>query len=199
MSSDIRKPDGSGLVEEEEEMTCIVGLVERGTVYIGSDTAATDDYYSQFELPADEKVFPVGKFLIAICGGIRAGQLIHFKFTPPVYDPEMDPYEYMVSLFTEELRKVIHDSGASWKEDNMEWNETMFMIGFEGKLYMIDSSYQVLRNKLPYISMGAGSDIALGSMFTSKDLPPEERIKTALKASAKFNASVRAPFVVRSV
>lgn len=180
-------------------MTCIVGVVEKGTVFIGGDTAATGDDHGQWQLRSDEKVFRNGKFLIGFCGSPRDGQLVRFKATPPAYELGADHFEYMVTQFAEELRRVMHEHGSGWKEDNAEWMESEFLIAHEGLLYTIEENYQVLRPRHNYAAIGSGYSVALGSLFSTKGLPPEERITMALKASAAHNCTVRPPFTILSV
>ena len=42
--------------------------------------------------------------------------------------------------------------------------------------------------------MGCGAQIALGALHATKELPAEDRIEMALKASEYFSAGVRGPF-----
>ena len=59
-------------------MTCIVGLVHNGIVYIGGDSAAITIDGVQF-LRSDPKVFIKEDFLIGFTSSYRMGQLIRFN------------------------------------------------------------------------------------------------------------------------
>ena len=53
---------------------------------------------------------------------------------------------------------------------------------------------------VPYMSEGAGQEIALGSFYSTPSVKtPRKRVRLALEAAAKFNMSVRAPFTIIEV
>lgn len=55
-------------------MTCVVGLVDKGTVYIGVDSAAVQGWTRRKSRVA--KVFHRGPFLIGYTTSFRMGQLL---------------------------------------------------------------------------------------------------------------------------
>ncbi len=64
-------------------MTCIVGLVHEGVVYMGGDSAATSSAYLNQTILATEKVFRNGEFLIGAAGSERASLLLRHSLSPP--------------------------------------------------------------------------------------------------------------------
>lgn len=175
-------------------MTCIVGLVDENKVYIGGDSAGVAGY--GLTVRADEKVFINGDFVMGFTSSFRMGQLLRYSLNPPKYHPDIDLIEYMVTSFIEAVRKCLKEGGVAEKKDDKERAGT-FLVGFNGKLFKIDSDYQVGVPALTFDACGCGEDIALGSMYSNSSLPPIERITQALEAAEQFSAGVRHPFIVK--
>ena len=177
-------------------MTCIVGLLDKGKVYIGGDSAGVAGY--GLTVRADEKVFINGDFVMGFTSSFRMGQLLRYSLKPPKYHPDIDLIEYMVTDFIEAIRKCLKDGGFAEKKDEKEKAGT-FLVGFNGKLFKIDSDYQVGIPTQAFDACGCGEDIALGSMYSNSSLPPIDRITQALEAAEQFSAGVRRPFVVKQL
>lgn len=172
-------------------MTCIIGCINNGTVYMGADSAGVGGYY--IERRKDEKVFLNGEFIIGFTSSFRMGQLLRFKFSPPKMKEGQDIYEFMVSDFVEGVRQCLKAGGYS-KVDNNEETGGTFLVGYRGRLFTVAADFQVSELLGDYAAVGCGSDIALGSMYSSKGKVVVERIMTALEAAEEFSAGVRGPF-----
>lgn len=179
-------------------MTCIVGLVDNGKVYMGGDSAGVGGL--SLSIRADEKVFKKGEFIMGFTSSFRMGQLLRFKLEIPYHKPEMDIYEYMVTEFVEAVRTCLKTGGFT-RTENGEETGGRFLVGYRGQLFVIDGDFQVGKPADGYDAVGCGDDIAKGSLFSTgrlADASPDERIRDALKAAENFSASVRGPFVLIS-
>jgi ATP-dependent protease HslVU (ClpYQ) peptidase subunit len=172
-------------------MTCIVGILDNGNVYIGGDSAGVS--VSDMRIRADEKVFRNGDFIFGFTSSFRMGQLLRYSFTPPKHDKDIETYKYMVSVFVEAVRLCLKDGGYTVVSNNEESGGT-FLVGYDGRLFGIDSDFQVSEQVCNYDAIGCGGSIALGSLYSTSEMPPEKRIIQALKASEQFNSAVRGPF-----
>jgi ATP-dependent protease HslVU (ClpYQ) peptidase subunit len=170
-------------------MTCIVGIVHKGDVYIGGDSAGVAGL--AITVRADEKVFVNGPFIMGFTTSFRMGQLLRYKFNAPKQTTNMDDMKYMVTDFIDAAVKCFNDNGFGDKKSG-----GTFLVGYNSKLYKIDSDFQVGIPADQYAACGCGDDIALGSLYSTVGKKPEERIKLALEAASKFNAGVCAPFVI---
>lgn len=179
-------------------MTCIVGIEHDGVVYIGGDSLAIAG--DALETREDEKVFLTDdeKFLIGFSGSYRIGQLLHYAFTPPEQMPSKSDMCYMVTDFINAVRTLQSEHGTVKKENEVEQHDGPFLVAYKGKLYSIDTDFQVALAKEPYTAIGIGAQVALGAMYAMKDskLDPEEKIKRALRAAEEFSSGVRGPFLV---
>ncbi len=178
-------------------MTCIVGYVEDGTIYMGADSAGVGGL--TLDIRADEKVFRNGEFLMGFTSSYRMGQLLCYKFTPPVHPPKMSVEKYMVSEFVEAVRKCLADGGYQTKKDEVTTGGC-FLVGYRGRIFEIWDNYQVAWQRVPFNSVGCAQDIAKGALQAmckvNRPVTARSRVVAALQIAEQFSAGVRGPFKV---
>lgn len=178
-------------------MTCIVGLVDEGKVYMGADSAGVSG--SDLRVRKDPKVFRNGDFLIGFTSSFRMGQLLRYGLEVPVATrgSYIDTYEFMVREFVTAVRTCLKGGGCASKRDEVE-SGGQFLVGYEGRLFDIEEDYQVAEYVTPYAAVGDGVNYALGSLYSTSGMGyrASDRLKTALNAAEEFCSSIRRPFVV---
>lgn len=175
-------------------MTCIVGVVDRGAVYIGGDSAGVSGY--DITIRADKKVFRNGEFLIGFTSSFRMGQILEHSFTPPPLPEEPEKlFRCMARDFADALREAFRDKGFASKSSGQE-SGGVFLVGVRGRLFRVDNDYHIGEAADGFDAVGCGEAYAKGSLFSNAYLRPDERIREALQAAAHFSAGVRAPFTV---
>ncbi len=179
-------------------MTCIVGLVEDGVVYMGGDSAAVGGL--SIETRADSKVFVNGPMIFGFTSSFRMGQLLQYALQIPEQLPSKSDMAYLVTDFVDAIRALYKDRGFMGKDNEREDGGT-FLLGYRGTLYRIGDDFQVARVARTYDAVGCGGDIALGALHATAGcgLAPERRIRLALETACEFSAGVRAPFYVTSL
>ena len=178
-------------------MTCIIGLIEENTMWMGADSAGISGY--SLTIRKDPKVFRVNNMLIGFTSSFRMGQLLGLSFKPPKHDPKtIDTYEYMVTDFIDGIRKCFKDKGYLKISDNNE-SGGIFLIAYNKQLFRIDSDFQVGENVENFDSCGCGSDLAIGAMYATVGMKPKARILKALQIAEKASAGVRKPFIIRKI
>ena len=78
--------------------------------------------------------------------------------------------------------------------ENNEDSGGTFLVGHKGRLFAIESDFQVGERNMPYASVGCGSNFALGSFYSTEGLEPKYRLPKGLEAAEMFSAGVRGPF-----
>ena len=177
-------------------MTCIVGILEEnGDIYMGGDSAGSDG--NSLSIRADEKVFINEDYIMGFTGSFRMGQLLRYSFKPPKFYGDTDLYSFMVNEFINEVRKCLKKGGFAEKKDEVE-KGGLFLVGYKSKLFVVERDYQVGEMIDNFISIGSGSNVALGSLYSTKDLniKSEDRINLALKSAEHFTVYVRKPFKI---
>lgn len=142
-------------------MTCIVGVVEQEVVYIGGDSAGVAGL--DITNRKDPKVFKVGDFLIGCTTSFRMIQLIRFSFSPPKRHPDKDVFEYMCTEFINEIRNCLKSGGFAEVNCSVE-NGGSFLVGYCGRLFKIESDFQVGESVDSFQSVGCGEPFALGAL-----------------------------------
>ncbi|HSK39301.1 MAG TPA: hypothetical protein VK943_06005 [Arenibaculum sp.] len=177
-------------------MTCIVGLVDDGRVWMGGDSAGVSGL--DITVRADPKVFRNGPFLIGFTSSFRMGQLLNFRLKVPAQEPGTDVFGYMVTVFVEAARDCLKEGGYAQRNNDAETGGS-FLVGYRGRLFSIQSDYQVCEADRSFHAIGCGADYALGAFAASRQLPAEQRVRLALEVAETFSGGVRAPFRIDSI
>jgi len=179
-------------------MTCIVGLVENGVIYMGADSLASDTKGTSVLGRADEKVFINGDFIIGFAGSFRVGQLLRYAFEAPDKPKKHDDMAYMVINFIDAVRELHKEKGSLKREDEEEFHSVGLLVGYNGKLYSIEEDFDVGCPQDDYCCIGVGAQVANGAMYATRDMQmdPKKRITLALEAAARYDSVCRAPFVI---
>jgi len=174
-------------------MTCIVGIVDRKTnnVVIGGDSAGVINL--DVTARKDEKVFENGNFIFGCAGSFRMMQLLRYSFTPPE-KPNIPTYKYMTTDFIDGIRKTFKKGGYLKKWSDGEEKGGVFLVGYENRLFKIDTDFQVIETLRGYDACGCGELYALASVFNSKKTNSKNIVLEALKTAEYFSGGVVAPF-----
>lgn len=163
-------------------MTCIVGIVHNESVYIGGDRAASDgDSIISIRNP---KVELRNGWVYGYAGTIGIGQLLSFISLPAEVE---DIYTYIRLSIVEDIKKAIEAFSYIPTEHDTTW-----LIGKNGRLFELSSSdWGVI--EINESSIGGGSQYALGSLYTSIDKDPIERIGMAIGAAIIYSPDCQGP------
>jgi ATP-dependent protease HslVU (ClpYQ) peptidase subunit len=177
-------------------MTCVVGLLSEGKVYMGCDTRSrTITSNSEVVNGFFEKIFQKNGFLFGICGNALYFNILKYRFNPPTRPTKVPELKYLKTLFVNKIQDCLKEAKYLEKDENVS-----ILLGSD-KLYCIDSIYNVVEIKDPYFSIGSGSDYALRALEATRqlDLTPKERIELALKEACKFDNACSPPFIIKEL
>lgn len=148
-------------------MTTIAGIQGESWAVIGFDSRVTEDNQKIYTLPKDSgKVFKNGNYLLGAAGDMRAINLLHHVFKPPVisattFGLKLD--KFISTHFIPELKKCFED--ASYSKDGE--HESQLMVIVNGTLYEIGNDFSWATDESGVYAIGSGSDYALGAMHAS--------------------------------
>jgi ATP-dependent protease HslVU (ClpYQ) peptidase subunit len=181
-------------------MTCLVGIIQDGKTYIGTDGFATTEDCERKPIIC-RKLFVSDNYVVAFAGHIRTGQLLYpesgFEFPKDVYQIPNHIYlwlrEFEVVGKDELSTAVIHSN---------------FLIATKDKLYeiLMDMSVSEIDPECGFTAIGSGTPYAMGSLYTSAHtlntlgeiIDPKTRIRLALDTAAEFIRNVGPPFQIYS-
>lgn len=176
-------------------MTCIVGIIDRKDkeVIIGADSAGCAG--SHIRIRKDVKVFKKGKFLIGCTTSFRMIQILRFKLdVPDVGDKDL--FEFMCTDFIDSVIKCFDDNGFGGRCSDRDLEGGVFIVGFRGRLFTVESDFQVSELTDDFCAVGCGEYYALGSLFSTNgaDMNSQSRLNMALMSASFFSSGVSAPF-----
>lgn len=182
-------------------MTCIVGVVGKdGSILVGGDSAGV--YGIDILVRADKKVFKKGRFIFGFCGSFREMQVINhaFRIPKPPTKPDKD-HQYMVAKFVPKMRDALKKAGALKETRGVHEMESKAIVGFRGKLYIIEQDFQVGVCAQSYAAAGCGESYAMGALYAVFNGNPSDNLEDsrmiaegALEAAVEFSGGVRPPF-----
>ena len=172
-------------------MTCIVAVVNKGTVYMGADSLGAAQ--SHILTRKDPKVFVRKPFVFGFTSSFRMGQLLAHSLRVPCLPKKGITYKWMCTEFIDAVRKCLGEGGWKIKKDEQERGGT-FLVGIAGQLFEIEGDFQVGIPGYDYAAVGCGQSYAKGSLYSTKHLQPRIRIRKALEAAEEFSGWVRRPF-----
>jgi hypothetical protein len=172
-------------------MTCVVGIVHEGAIYMGADSAGSDGWGLQIR--ADTKVFVKDRFAFGFTSSFRMGQLLRYSLAIPRRHPDQDLAEFMSTAFVDAVRTTLKAGGWAKRENDRE-EAGVFLVGCHGRLFRIEGDYQVGELVQPFHACGCGENYAMGALFATEGGQPEPRIEVALRAAEQYSVGVRGPF-----
>lgn len=178
-------------------MTCIVGMLNKGKVIIGADSAGMNGV--DVTIRKDPKVFITGDFVIGCTSSFRMIELLQFSLKVKPQKTE-GVYEYMCTSFVTAIRKCFKKGGFLQKFADGDEKGGLFLVGYKGRLFKIGSDFQVAETLEGFDSCGCAEDYAIGSLITTRDLNKEmtvkERVYKALEVASERSGGVSPPFII---
>jgi len=179
-------------------MTCIIGIADGATVWMGGDSCISD-YYTNTILK-HPKVFIVEthgeRFVIGAAGSGRTLQVLEHKLDVPSNETDKDAYAFMVGEVVEAVKSLLKKEGCVTTENEQGSMDSELLVGYRGRLFKVQTDYAVVENVRGYAATGTGEKTAMGALFVQPNIEPAPRIMAALVASAEFVTTVQGPFYV---
>lgn len=172
-------------------MTCIVAIEDAGTVYMGSDRAASN--WSSIISLEGSKTVTNGPLLLGFCGSMRMGQLLQHALDVPSHRLTWDVDRWVTVDLMTSLRATFE--AHAWHEVNSGVaSGGHFLMAVGGRCYEIQSDYSFNRNTTGEYAAGSGAEYALGSLHATRGEVASLRVMLALEAAAEHSPTVAGPF-----
>ena len=164
------------------------------TVVIGADSAGINVDNLDVTIRKDEKVFRNKDFVIGCTSSFRMIQLLKYSFNPPKVKGDRDIFEYMCTVFIDEVKRCFKNGGFLQKYEAGDERGGVFLVAYEDRLFKIEGDFQVAEADRGYDACGSGAPYALGSLYSSKNVDVEQVVLESLESASFFNAGVSAPY-----
>lgn len=193
-------------------MTCIVAIVDDSGISMGCDSFIGTKHMHLLLPPNENKLFtvelkvvggPTEKMIFGFSGSLRSCQLIKHNLSLPIFDidDEQTDIQFLINEVIPAIKRVHKKHGVLSTVDGVESSESLFLLGWRKKIYCIGEDYSVLPSSTGYLALGAGEDVAFGSLQSTNPLAmnTSARIHLALEASESNSNHVRKPFYIESI
>jgi ATP-dependent protease HslVU (ClpYQ) peptidase subunit len=174
-------------------MTCVVGIVEDGNIYIGADSRGSSGH--QYVTRKDSKVFISKDFIFGFTSSFRMGQIIKYHFNPPKRVETQSTDNYIHTTVLEHIIEILTSKGYN-KISNNIIEGGVFLMGYRGILYEVEQDFQVGQLYSVYNAIGCGENYAKSCLWTIDalgfPLSVTEKIDIAIKCAAEHNSGVDA-------
>lgn len=172
-------------------MTCIVGIVKDDTVYIGGDRSVSDGT-SVMSL-STPKIYIRDEWIYGYAGSLGIGQIMQI-IDIPILKKDDDPFMVLRMDMVDAFKSMMDNQGISIDDDN----DTDILIGCRGRLFEFSpADWSVAEMK--ETSIGSGGNFALGSLYTSIDKDPIDRIGLAIGAAITYSPTCQGPIDILSI
>jgi hypothetical protein len=137
-------------------MTCIVGLVDKKSVWMGVDSLGSNSYTRMSR--EDMKLFKcprVEGIMISYTTSFRMGQIL--MYGENFFDERLEDvdHKYMVTKFIPRVQKAFSEGGFETLKDGNKSGGNFF-VAFRDKLFAVESDYQVGVNSIGFAADGCG-------------------------------------------
>ena len=168
-------------------MSCVIGLVQDGDVYMGADGFATTEEGERRPIIAD-KIIRNKDYLIGYTGSVRTGQIL---------DPHNFEIPDQIEDFAEALREHLYAKGCvAITEGGIQMQTCNFLIAYKERLYELLIDFQLNEIMGAFTAIGSGAPYAMGAMFVLEkvNIEPLRKLEYALGAATDFHTSCGPPF-----
>lgn len=194
-------------------MTTILGIQGEtfALICVDSRISSFDSSGSAYQVntlkEGSGKVAVNGKYLLGAAGDVRAINILHHVFQPPIpavnlKGKKLD--QFFTAKFIPSLRQCFENEGYAIpdKEDkeHMAEQASQILVVIHGSIYVVDGDYSWTSDSSGLYALGTGSSYALGALqalHSSTITTPQQAKKIALKAmaiAAKYDPYTGAPF-----
>jgi hypothetical protein len=148
-------------------VTCIVGWVHDDRVSLGGDAAAVSRLRRTQRVAP--KVFQNGPMVIGYTTSFRMGDLLQHSLRIPDRPRGVSVDRYMRTTFVDAVRRCLAEGGFTGIGKDPGGT---FLAGYEGRLFRIESDFNVGELVEGFDAIGNGAELARGAMAVLRTVPP---------------------------
>lgn len=194
-------------------MTTIIGIQGSDYALVCSDsrisTMDEGGFASQITTLGinSAKIAENGKYLLGAAGDMRAINILHHAFQPPLVPPNTSSKKldnFITTKFVPSLRECFEKQGYASPENDsathIAQHGSTIMTVVCGTIYVVDGDYSWTSDINGLYALGTGSSYALGALqalSSSKEMTATQAKRVAIKAitiASKFDPYTGLPF-----
>ena len=177
-------------------MTTIVGYQGADFAILGADSQVTDGD-KRILSPSTPKIIKLGKYLLAVSGDCRPGDILTYNWKPPVYD-KSDPIKFMGGKLIPSIISAFKAQGYDHTKEGASYS---YLLAFAGNLFEIGDDLSITQSADGLYGVGSGSSYALGHLAgellnLAKLEWAHAEVSIALEIAAKYDINTSSPFQI---
>lgn len=174
-------------------MTCAIGLEAAGAAWLACDAFVGDDNWR--ETTTEPKWFRLGaRLVVAYAGSLRSAQAAMTTGALRGQRRRESDVAYLSTVVVEAIRQQHRAFEAVGKD-----HDFAYIIAHAGKVFGVLEDYGVYRPACGFLAIGTGEQVAVGAVAALPELPPEKRLRRALRIATSHCGHVSEPFTVLRV
>lgn len=192
-------------------MTTVVGIQGDGFALLATDSriSSFDEKGTAYQYTTlgggSSKVAYNGKYLLGAAGDVRAINILHHAFHPPLCAPTLKGKRldtFITTKFIPALRHCFEEQGYASPTDkdnsHIAEHESTIIVAVNASIYIIEGDYSWTNDATGLYAAGTGSSYALGALqaLNHKNPTPQQAKTIALKAlniATKYDPYTGAP------
>jgi hypothetical protein len=183
-------------------MTITIALLDHNVVYLGSDSASTDDANEIVCRKGCSKSWVVqiqgiGKVLVGFSGMFATGMWIRHGFHWPSKKKNESVEAYLVRSVQPAIQSSLNERFLPETDERKTNWELLFAIPSE--IYKIQACGNVESSSFPYACIGDGAQVAEGVLYCSDHLDPWESMEKAFYVSSLHRVGIQGPFYIHAL
>ena len=161
-------------------MTTIAALEGIDYAVLVADSQITEDNLVTLAT-STPKIVEVGKYLIAISGDTRPGDILSYNWKPPVYRGE-DPVQFMGKKVIPSLIKAFNDNNYDYNKVDKDGGFD-YLFAFNGNIFRVACDLSFFQANNGAYGIGSGGQFALG--YLSSIIKPDMELEYAKRHARK--------------
>jgi ATP-dependent protease HslVU (ClpYQ) peptidase subunit len=170
-------------------VTCVIGMVREGKVWLAGDSAASDGT-AQITSIMERKVFLWGAMAVGFAGAFRGAQVLRYALKPMNAAPEA-PMGWLVRTFIPRLKTAFERHEVVGEDLIPD-----LLVGIGGRLFEVSSDLEVIESRDGVAAIGSGAPYALGALAAiGRSNRPDTALACALSIAERYCPGVKGPFL----
>ena len=172
-------------------MTTVIAYQGPDFAILGADSQITDGD-RRIISPSTPKIIKLGKYLLAVRGDCRPGDILTYNWKPPAYDGT-DRVAFVGKKIVPSIITAFKANGYEFDKDGASFG---FLIAFGGNVFEIGDQLDISQSQDGLYAIGSGSAYALGALAGLVPSIGKAEILHALAIAAKYDINTAPPFQI---
>ena len=183
-------------------MSVVVAIKEKGKIYLGCDSQVTcGGTRTTLKNPNNYKIWKVQNAkhcLMGAVGNLRDACLIrtmdNLVTEYNIYKKHIC-FDFVVNQIVPDIIEKLKYYNYLKKDGFFDSMNSSYLFAFEDQLFLIGMDASVIEVE-DYVAIGSGKNEAIGSLLSTENEAPEQRIVKAIKASVANDLYVDYPIIL---